>query len=183
MIIKLTNTKRVVPVKWGPHGQKAAISITFDNFGEAAELELNLWPADQPIGQHGTRTMLPIILRDLQQADLKGTFFIEGWNGDIYPESVDAIRAAGHEVACHGWRHEIWQTKTAHHPFQSRGPQQRNGYPRWFLPTRRQHLRHLCRAACQPSTDICVSGRGGCKMQSRFGAAAISLDRGGCTLL
>ena len=43
---------------WGPDGRRAALSITDDNLGEAAEVELGLW-GDQPVGQHHTARFNP----------------------------------------------------------------------------------------------------------------------------
>ena len=42
----------------------------------------------------------------LAAEDIRATFFVEGLNGELYPEALSGMVAAGHEVACHGWRHE-----------------------------------------------------------------------------
>jgi peptidoglycan/xylan/chitin deacetylase (PgdA/CDA1 family) len=98
---------------WGPESRRGAISLTFDNFGEAAELEFGLWPEAQALGEHFTaKQVLPQILKDLEQTKVPATFFVEGWNGDMYPEALRAMREQGHEVALHGWRHEFWSDKT-----------------------------------------------------------------------
>ena len=87
----------------------ATVSVTFDNLGEAAELERGTWPEDRPLGEHFTvRECLPELLGLLAREDLQATFFLEGLNGELYPDAVAGLRAAGHEVACHGWRHEPW---------------------------------------------------------------------------
>ena len=87
----------------------ATVSVTFDNLGEAAELERGTWPEDQPLGQHfSVREALPELLSLLAREDLRATFFVEGLNGQLYPDALQGLRAAGHEVACHGWRHEPW---------------------------------------------------------------------------
>ena len=87
----------------------ATVSVTFDNLGEAAELERGTWPEDQPLGEHfSVRECLPELLGMLAREDLRATFFLEGLNGELYPDAVAGLRAAGHEVACHGWRHEPW---------------------------------------------------------------------------
>ena len=87
----------------------ATVSVTFDNLGEAAELERGTWPEDQPLGEHfSVREALPELLALLAREDLRATFFVEGLNGELYPEVLQGLRAAGHEVACHGWRHEPW---------------------------------------------------------------------------
>jgi len=87
----------------------ATVSVTFDNLGEAAELERGTWPEDRPLGQHfSVHEALPELLSLLAREDLRATFFVEGLNGQLYPQALQGLRAAGHEVACHGWRHEPW---------------------------------------------------------------------------
>jgi peptidoglycan/xylan/chitin deacetylase (PgdA/CDA1 family) len=83
--------------------------LTFDNLGEAADLERGRWPADAPLGRHAsvTRT-LPRILELLAEQGVRATFFVEGLNAELYPDALREIDAAGHEVAYHGWQHERW---------------------------------------------------------------------------
>ncbi len=100
-------------MSWGAKSHRGAISITFDNFGEAAELEYDLWPKDEPVGSHYTaKEVLPEILRALADANFQASFFVEGWNGSIYPRELQSIRDAGHDLAFHGWRHEVWQEQS-----------------------------------------------------------------------
>jgi len=92
-----------------PGGARAAVSITVDNLGEAAELQLGLRDADAPLGGHySVTTALPIVLGLLAAADLRATFFVEGINAETYPDALADIDAAGHEVAFHAWCHEEW---------------------------------------------------------------------------
>jgi peptidoglycan/xylan/chitin deacetylase (PgdA/CDA1 family) len=94
---------------WGPEGKPTAVSLTFDHLGEAAALEQNRWPADEPIGRHFSVTrVLPRLLDFLASVGVQATFFVEGWNCDVYPEALRSIVDAGHEVGYHGWRHESW---------------------------------------------------------------------------
>src|SRR5688572_5497563 len=87
----------------------ATVSVTFDNLGEAAELERGTWPEGQALGEHfSVRECLPELLGLLAAEDLRATFFVEGLNGELYPGALSGLAAAGHEVACHGWRHEPW---------------------------------------------------------------------------
>lgn len=66
------------------------------------------------------------ILDQLDQADVKATFFIVGQIARDNPALVRAIHEAGHEVASHGWdhqrvvnftpetfRHDVWKSKDA----------------------------------------------------------------------
>ena len=87
----------------------ATVAVTFDNLGEASELERGWWPEDEPLGQHHSVTeALPRVLGALDEARLRATFFVEGLNTELYPETLVDLDARGHEVACHGWRHENW---------------------------------------------------------------------------
>lgn len=93
---------------WGPDRRPAAVSITFDNLGEAADIAMGRWPADAPVGQHYTATVvLPRLIDALP--DVAVTYFIEGVNAERYPAALQAWRDAGHEIGLHGWVHENWE--------------------------------------------------------------------------
>jgi peptidoglycan/xylan/chitin deacetylase (PgdA/CDA1 family) len=95
-----------------PGGAHGALSLSFDNLGEAAEIELGATPAR--LGEHFTATrVLPDLLDALSERNLAATFFVEGLNADLYPEALRAIVGRGHEVAYHAWRHEQWGDLTA----------------------------------------------------------------------
>src|SRR3954453_10535016 len=85
------------------------VSVTFDNLGEAAEIEGGAWPSDQPLGEHFTVVdILPRLLERLDAHGVRATFFVEAINAEINPVALGRIRDEGHEVACHAWRHENW---------------------------------------------------------------------------
>jgi len=92
---------------WGKDRKRAVLSLTFDNLGEAADLEFGTWPAHMPVGSH--YTIVDVVPQLLQRLDgISVTFFAEGWNADTYPDTLRAIADHDHEVGLHGWRHEIW---------------------------------------------------------------------------
>jgi peptidoglycan/xylan/chitin deacetylase (PgdA/CDA1 family) len=92
-----------------PGGARGALSLSFDNLGEAAELELGAIEAGAPLGGHFTATeVLPALLDRLGERGIAATFFVEGINAEIYPELLAEIAARGHELALHAWRHEQW---------------------------------------------------------------------------
>jgi peptidoglycan/xylan/chitin deacetylase (PgdA/CDA1 family) len=92
----------------------AVHTITFDNLGEVTALYRGEFPEGEPLGRHSSVTRaLPQILQALEETALRATFFVEGLNTELYPETLSAIAAAGHEVAYHGWCHEEWATLDA----------------------------------------------------------------------
>jgi peptidoglycan/xylan/chitin deacetylase (PgdA/CDA1 family) len=85
------------------------VSVTFDNLGEAAQLELGMWPADVAQGEHFTVVeVLPRLLDLLAARRVRATFFVESLNAEMYPQALRTIVDAGHEIAVHAWRHEEW---------------------------------------------------------------------------
>jgi peptidoglycan/xylan/chitin deacetylase (PgdA/CDA1 family) len=87
---------------------RRAVLLSFDNLGEAADLERR--PAEAPpAGDHPSVTVaLPWLLDTLAVLHLRATFFVEAINAEIYPQALRDIAAAGHELGMHGWRHERW---------------------------------------------------------------------------
>lgn len=97
-----------------PNGARGALSLSFDNLGEAAEIELGAVDADAPRPPHRTVVeVLPSLLDRLGEHGLRATFFAEGLNAELYPEALREIAARGHEVAYHAWRHEQWDRLSA----------------------------------------------------------------------
>lgn len=92
-----------------PDGARGALSLSFDNLGEAAEIELGAFPVDAPLGEHFTATrVLPAVLSELMLRNLRATFFVEGLNAELYPVELFSIHLQNHELAYHAWRHEQW---------------------------------------------------------------------------
>jgi len=88
---------------------RGRLALTFDNLGEASELERGTWPMDRPLGEHPSVTVaLPRLLDELEAHGLTATFFLEAINCEMYPDAVREIAARGHEVGHHGWQHEAW---------------------------------------------------------------------------
>jgi peptidoglycan/xylan/chitin deacetylase (PgdA/CDA1 family) len=54
---------------------------------------------------YGPRVGVPRILDLLAELGLPATFFVPGWTADRYPEAVERILAAGHEVGHHSYAH------------------------------------------------------------------------------
>jgi peptidoglycan/xylan/chitin deacetylase (PgdA/CDA1 family) len=105
----MSDSHKEIPSVWGPEACRAAVSVTFDNLGEAADLERGLWPEDEPLGRHfSVKRTLPRILDTLDELGLRATFFVEGLNAELYPDALLGIASSGNELGYHGWRHEYW---------------------------------------------------------------------------
>src|SRR5262245_64946321 len=52
------------------------------------------------------------LLDILDYADAHATFFVLGWVAERYPALVQDIAARGHEVACHGYGHQMIHRQT-----------------------------------------------------------------------
>jgi len=61
------------------------------------------WDGLEARVEHNTERFLAL----LADAGVRATFFTLGWVAERYPELVGRVAAAGHEIACHGFRHEL----------------------------------------------------------------------------
>jgi peptidoglycan/xylan/chitin deacetylase (PgdA/CDA1 family) len=87
------------------------ILLSFDNLGEASELERGTWDGAAPLGRHLSVTVaLPRLLDELDAIGLTATFFVEAINCELNPDAVRELAARGHELGAHGWRHEQWES-------------------------------------------------------------------------
>ena len=81
------------------------LCLTFDNMGRAREIGEGL-AATPDDAEPGLAIGYPRLLALLDELGLRGTFFIEGWNGLHHPDRVEELARRGHEVGLHGWVHE-----------------------------------------------------------------------------
>ncbi|HEY3523188.1 MAG TPA: polysaccharide deacetylase [Candidatus Limnocylindrales bacterium] len=95
--------------RW-PDGVRAAACFTFDVDAESPVLfdrpEAATWLDVMTHQAYGPRTGVPRLLRLLDRAAIRATFFVPGWVAERWPDTVRAIRDAGHEIGHHGYLHE-----------------------------------------------------------------------------
>ncbi|GAB3058794.1 polysaccharide deacetylase family protein [Sediminivirga luteola] len=89
---------------------RVAITLDFD--------AIALWmvrgmtsPGPVSRGEFGAYA-IPRILGSLRSRDITATFFVPGHTVETYPEQCRMIRDAGHELALHGYVHELVSTLT-----------------------------------------------------------------------
>jgi polysaccharide deacetylase family protein (PEP-CTERM system associated) len=72
-------------------------------------------PVDAAVRQSAERRLhhgLDVLLGLLAERGTRGTFFFLGPLAQEHPELVRTIAAAGHELGCHGWSHDLLYTMT-----------------------------------------------------------------------
>jgi peptidoglycan/xylan/chitin deacetylase (PgdA/CDA1 family) len=94
-----------------PEGKRAAASLTFDVDAESAILSLDKSSAGRmSVMSHqayGPTMGVPRLLRLLAGHEVKATFFVPGYTAERYPDVVRAVVDEGHEIAHHGYLHEL----------------------------------------------------------------------------
>jgi peptidoglycan/xylan/chitin deacetylase (PgdA/CDA1 family) len=91
-------------------GDSAAVAVlSFDVDAESPILAQGRRYADHAMVMthqaYGPLVGVPRLLRLLEDFDLKATFFVPGLTADRYPQTVEQIVAAGHEVGHHSYSH------------------------------------------------------------------------------
>jgi polysaccharide deacetylase family protein (PEP-CTERM system associated) len=66
------------------------------------------WESMERRYEHNTSRVLDV----LGAAEVRATFFVLGWVAERSPALVRRIAAAGHEVACHGYSHQLIYRQT-----------------------------------------------------------------------
>jgi peptidoglycan/xylan/chitin deacetylase (PgdA/CDA1 family) len=92
-----------------PEGKAFAVAFTFDFDAEEAIIADDPANADRPgvlsQGTYGAKVAVPLILDLLRAKGVTATFFIPGRVAERHAPRVEAIVAAGHEIAHHGYTH------------------------------------------------------------------------------
>ena len=96
--------------RW-PEGKKCAAMISVNL---EAEYFAKMYYSDIDVDEGGIKLMgangmkhgLPRILDVLDAYDVKATFFVPADIVNRYPDAVRSVVARGHEIACHGYKHE-----------------------------------------------------------------------------
>ncbi|HWP58157.1 MAG TPA: polysaccharide deacetylase family protein [Candidatus Acidoferrales bacterium] len=93
-----------------PNGCRIAVALTFDFQGgedvkpdRDGKMNHEEWTQ----AEYGPRTGIWRILRILDEEAVRATFLTCGAIAERYPEAVKAIVQKGHEVAGHGYHHEV----------------------------------------------------------------------------
>lgn len=93
-----------------PNTKTWAAAISFDVDAESAVLSSDPKSASRlSVMSHqayGPLTGVPRLLAMLERVKVRATFFVPGYTAERYPEMLEQVLAAGHEIAHHSYMHE-----------------------------------------------------------------------------
>ncbi|WP_337182451.1 polysaccharide deacetylase family protein [Shinella sp.] len=93
------------PPQW-PNGARCAVCFAFDLDAESL---LHLYYPDDSMRRitlssalrYGPRIAIPRLIRIFEHYGIKQTVYVPGWCVETYPEAVEQLAAAGHEIGHH----------------------------------------------------------------------------------
>jgi peptidoglycan-N-acetylglucosamine deacetylase len=97
-----------------PKGYNMALCLSFDIDAETLWLTRNPINQHHPVhisrGRYAVKQGIPRILRMLEGEGVHATFFTPAYIAEIHPDVIGDIARQGHEVAYHGYMHEVKKT-------------------------------------------------------------------------
>ncbi len=107
VVEKVRAGRSLKPKVW-PNGARVAVALSFDSDHESIVLrQADESPGKLSQGHYGARVGVPRIQRLLDKYGIKVTFFVPAVIAQLYPEQQRELIQSGHEIAIHGWIHEI----------------------------------------------------------------------------
>ncbi|MGD9874709.1 MAG: XrtA system polysaccharide deacetylase [Kiritimatiellia bacterium] len=122
-----------------------ALSIDVEEWFCVSNFAKIIWPEDWPNMESRIEMQIGRILDILGQHSVKATFFILGWVAERHSEMVRNIALAGHEIATHGYGHQLVSDLT---------PEQFREDLAWSLRLIREITGIDCRGYRAPSFSI-----------------------------
>ncbi|MEW8585653.1 MAG: XrtA system polysaccharide deacetylase [Candidatus Thiodiazotropha sp.] len=89
-----------------------AITVDVEDYYQvsafAKNIEKNNWSDYESRVERNTHKLLEIF----DQYNTKGTFFVLGWIAERFPNLINDIQQSGHEIASHGYSHDLVYNQT-----------------------------------------------------------------------
>jgi polysaccharide deacetylase family protein (PEP-CTERM system associated) len=89
-----------------------ALTIDVEDYFHVAALSEVISPEDWSSMEYRCEANTDRLLEIFDNAGVKGTFFVLGWVAEKSPALVRRIAAAGHEIASHGYSHQLVYNQT-----------------------------------------------------------------------
>lgn len=84
-----------------------AMTIDVEDYFQVAALSEAIDPGDWHDMEYRAEANTDRLLALLAEKNVSGTFFVLGWVAEKSPALIRRIAVAGHEVACHGFSHQL----------------------------------------------------------------------------
>jgi len=91
---------------------KNALTIDVEDYFQVAALAEAVDRKDWPSMEYRVEANTDKLLELFSERDVKATFFTLGWVAERSPELIRRIQKAGHEIASHGYSHQLVYTQT-----------------------------------------------------------------------
>jgi len=89
-----------------------AFSVDVEDYFQVAALAPAIPRESWPTWEYRVERNTEVILQLCDEKKVRGTFFVLGWVAEKSPQLVKRIAAAGHEIACHGFSHQLIYSQT-----------------------------------------------------------------------
>jgi peptidoglycan/xylan/chitin deacetylase (PgdA/CDA1 family) len=104
---KVRAGRSLKPARW-KDGARVCVALSFDSDHETSTLrEGSISPGRLAQGEYGSRVAVPRILEVLRRHGIRASFFVPGVVARLHPDEQRRVADAGHEIAMHGWIHEL----------------------------------------------------------------------------
>jgi peptidoglycan-N-acetylglucosamine deacetylase len=106
-VAKVRAGRSLRPPLW-KDGARVCVALSFDSDHETSTLrEGSVSPGRLSQGEYGARSAVPRILDLLRRHDIRVSFFVPAVVALLYPDEQRRVVDEGHELAMHGWIHEM----------------------------------------------------------------------------
>ncbi|MCL5027591.1 MAG: DUF3473 domain-containing protein [Bacteroidetes bacterium] len=86
---------------------KALLSVDVEDWFQVENLKQAINRESWPRYESRVEKNIYLILKILDERNTKATFFVLGWIAEKHPGLIKQIYSQGHEIACHGYNHEL----------------------------------------------------------------------------
>ena len=91
---------------------KNALTVDVEDYFQVAALKEAVEPSDWPNMEYRVEQNTDKLLALFDRQRVKATFFVLGWVAERSPDLVRRIQTEGHEIASHGYSHELVYTQS-----------------------------------------------------------------------
>jgi polysaccharide deacetylase family protein (PEP-CTERM system associated) len=84
-----------------------ALTVDVEDYFQVSAFREQVSPADWPRFESRVVANTHRVLNIFDEAGVTGTFFVLGWVAEHHPGLVREIAGRGHEIACHGYSHQL----------------------------------------------------------------------------